>query len=251
MAMLRPLPRPPIREAIVEVKCEPVELRRVTALRDRLSGRYPNAKPFRMASVALQLPEERRGAEPDPAGDWQTGWRCESADGAEVALIRQDGVSFGRVAGYPGWEAFSGRAMEVWSEFVEVAQPVEVRRIALRYVNDLRLPMGGQFHFERYLTTAPRPPSGFPPEMAGFLMNMTLPGGAEGLRAAVTLATDTASRGATELPVLLDIDVGWDRPMAVDDRLAARLAEALGVLRDLKNRVFFGLITEELASAYS
>jgi uncharacterized protein (TIGR04255 family) len=252
MAELRPLTRPPIREAIVEVKCEPVELRRVDALRDHLAEAFPVVKAFRLASLALQLPEERRGGDADATGGRRaTGWRCESADGTEVALIRQDGLSFGRLAGYPGWDAFTDRFLSVWGTFVEVAQPIEISRVGVRYVNDLRLPIGDQFHFERFLTTAPRPPAGLAPEIADFLTQMTLPGGAEGLRVAITQATDGASRTATVLPVTVDIDASWDRSVPVDDRLPVRLSQMLGSLRDLKNRVFFGLVTEELVSAYS
>ena len=92
MAVPRQLSRPPIREVIAEVKSEPVELRQVTVLRDRLADRFPVAKAFRIASVALNLPDERRGTDVDPSGGQQAGWRCESADGSEVALIRVDGV---------------------------------------------------------------------------------------------------------------------------------------------------------------
>ena len=251
MALLRSLSRPPIREAIVEIRSEPIDFERVNALRDRLAGTYPVAKPFRLASVALNLPEERRAAEVDPGVSRQAGWRCETTDGSEVALVRQDGLSFGRLAGYPGWDAFSERFLGVWGVYVECARPVEIRRISLRYVNDLRLPVGDQFHFERFLTTAPRAPAGMPPEIGDFLVQMTLPGGADGLRVAVTQATDSASRTGTDLPVIIDIDASWDRPLTVDARLPARLAEVLGTLRDLKNRVFFGLVTEELVSAYA
>jgi len=251
MAVPRQLSRPPIREVIAEVKSEPVELRQVTVLRDRLADRFPVAKAFRIASVALNLPDERRGTDVDPSGGQQVGWRCESADGSEVALIRIDGVAYGRVADYAGWDAFVDRFVTLWSAYVDTVKPIEVRRIALRYVNDLRLPVGDQFHFERYLTTAPRAPAGLAPELGDFLVQMTLPGGADGLQAAVTQATDAASRTATELPVILDIETSLDRPMPVDARLPARMIDALGTLRDLKNRVFFGLITEELVSAYS
>jgi hypothetical protein len=51
--------------------------------------------------------------------------------------------------------------------------------------------------------------------------------------------------------VIVDIDASWDRSISVDERLAGRLADALGTLRELKNRVFFGLVTEELVSTYS
>jgi uncharacterized protein (TIGR04255 family) len=250
MALPRPLARAPIREAIVEVNCEPVELRRVTDLRDRLVGAYPASQPFRIASVALALPAERRGADLAPGGE-QVGWRCESADRAEAVLIRRDGLSFAQLSRYAGWDGFVGRFLSLWDAYVDVAGPIEVRRVTVRYVNDLRLPIGDQFHFERYLTTAPRAPAGLTHEIADFLVQMTLPGGADGLRVAVIQATDAASRTETELPVLVDIDVSWERAMPVDARLPARLAEMLGTLHDLKNRAFFGLVTEELVSAYA
>lgn len=248
---MRPLSRPPIREAIIEVKSELIDFSKVTDLRDRIAGQYPNVKPFRLASMALHLPEERRGAELDPRASQQTGWRCETADGSEVLLIRTDGLSFGRLASYPGWSPFLDRFLHLWSLYVEVAAPVEIGRIGLRYVNDLRLPLGGQFDFERFLACVPRAPQGLAPEIADFLVQMTLPGGAEGLQVAVTQATDSSARTDSELPVILDIDASWERTLTVDMHLPFRLTEALGRLRDLKNRAFFGLITEHLVSTYS
>lgn len=247
MALIRPLSRPPIREAIIEVKSEPVDFSRVDAVRDRLAAAYPVVRPFRLASVALHLPDERRGAE----NGQQTGWRCESADGREVALVRTDGLSFGRLAAYPGWDAFLDRFIGVWSTYVGGAAPLELQRLSVRYVNDLRLPTGGQFDFERYLTSVPRAPAGLAPEIADFLVQMTLPGGQEGLRVSVTQATDASARSERELPVILDIDAGWDRRLPVDGQLPIRMTEALATMHTLKNRVFFGLVTEELVSAYA
>jgi uncharacterized protein (TIGR04255 family) len=251
MAVMRPLSRPPIREAIIEVKSELVEVGRLALLRDRLAPRFPVVKPFRLASMALHLPEERRGADGDGVPGQQTGWRCESADGAEVALLRNDGLSYGRLASYPGWAGFLEAFMQVWAAYVEVAAPIEIGRIALRYVNDLRLPVGGQFDFERYLTSVPRAPQGIAPEIADFLVQMTLPGAERGQVVAVTQATDTASRSDRELPVILDIDASWERTLVVDAALATTLPQALASLRDIKNKVFFGLLTEELVSAYT
>jgi len=246
MALTRPLAKPPIREAIIELRTELVDFTRIDAVRERLARSFPNAKPFRLASVAMPLPEERRGVE---AG--QAGWRCESEDGAAVVLLRTDGLSYGCLSGYSGWEAFVDRFLSVWSAYVGLAAPVELRRIGVRYVNDLRLPLGSQPDLERYLTCLPRAPAGLAPEMTDFLVQMTLPGGLEGLRVAVTQATDASARSDHELPVILDIDTSWERRLTVDERLPLRLPEVLGTIRELKNRVFFGLLTEELASRYA
>lgn len=247
MALIRPLSRPPIREAIIEVKSEPVDFARVDAVRDRLAAAYPVVRPFRMASVALHLPEERRGADTGQ----QTGWRCESADGREVALVRTDGLAFGRLAAYPGWDPFLDRFIGVWSTYVGAASPLELHRLSVRFVNDLRLPIGGQFDFERYLTSVPRAPAGLAPEMSDFLVQMTLPGGHDGLRVSVTQATDASARSDRELPVILDIDAGWDRRLPVDGDLPLRMTESLATMHALKNQVFFGLLTEEFVGMYT
>jgi uncharacterized protein (TIGR04255 family) len=249
MTAMRPLSRPPIREAIIEVRCDRVDLGRLATLRDRLAERFPVARPFSLASVALQLPDEGRGARDGPEPGAHTDWRCESADGAEAVLLRADGLSYARLSSYPGWNEFQDRFLRVWSLYVAIAAPIEISRIALRYVNDLRLPVDGHFDFERYLTSVPRAPQGLAPEVSDFLVQMTLPGGEAGQRVAVTQATDTSARSDRELPVIVDIDASWERTLPVDGDLPLRLPEALAHLRALKNQAFFGLVTEELLSA--
>lgn len=249
MATQRPLSRPPVREAIVAVRTEPVSFQRVTELRERLADAFPVARPYRMESIALNLPDDAGNPQADSAAT-ATGWRCESADGAQVALIGRDGVSFGRIGGYPGWTHFVERFLALWQAFEAQTAPVEIARISLRFVNDLRLPVGDTFHFERYLTTSPRVPAGMPQEILDFLVQMTLPGGGDGLKVAVTQATEAGARTGADLPVIVDIDASYDRPIPVDSRLGERMGQTLETLRDLKNRTFFGLVTEELVSAY-
>ncbi|RPH67390.1 MAG: TIGR04255 family protein [Burkholderiales bacterium] len=250
MANTRPLARPPIREAIIEIRSEPCDLSRVTAFRDAIAADFPRSQPFRLASAALRIPEERRGRPDLDAAASQIGWRCESADGREVALIRTDGFSVATVGGYPGWEAFSERYLSLYADYRRCVAPLELERVGVRYVNEIRLPISPSFDFDDYLTAAPRAPAGFPQAFFDFLMQMTLPSGVDGTTVNVTQATDSAGRSEAELPLIIDIDVGTRRPCAADPELAEQLAHALAQMRDIKNRVFFGLITEELAETY-
>jgi len=250
MAITRPLARPPIREAIIEIRSERCDLSKVTAFRDAIADHFPRSQPFRLASAALRIPEERRSRlDLDAAAD-QVGWRCESADGREVALVRTDGLSVARVGGYPGWEAFAARYLSLYEEYRRCVAPAEIKRVGLRYINDIRLPITPSFDFDDYLTAAPRTPAGFPQAYFDFLIQMKLPTGVDGTTVDVTQATDAAGRSERELPLIIDVDVGSHRLHATDARLADRLADTLQAMRNIKNRVFFGLITEQLAEAY-
>lgn len=250
MATTRALARPPIREAIIEIRSEPCDLSRVTAFRDAIATEFPKSQPFRLASAALRIPEERRGNPDLDSAASQIGWRCESADSQEVALIRTDGFSLARVGGYPGWESFSARYLSLYAHYLHDADPAELKRVGVRYVNDIRLPISPSLDFDDYLTAAPRAPAGFPPALFDFLTQMTLPSGVDGTTINVTQATDSSGRSETELPLIIDVDVGAHCPQPADSGFADQIAETLAQMRDIKNRVFFGLITEQLAEAY-
>ncbi len=250
MASVRPLSRPPIREAIIEVKADLCDFGRVTGFRDLLADRFPKSKPFRLASLAFQVPDESNDVDVDQSAVHQIGWRCESADGAEVVLIRTDGFSVARLADYPGWDRFCERFIDLWDEYRVNVAPPEIQRVGLRYINDLRLPLSDAFSFDDWLTSTPRPPAGLPPALVDFMVQMTVPTNTEGTTVHVTQATDSGARSETMLPVVIDIDVCTECVYATSEDVNRTLAGTLAEMRELKNRVFFGLITENLAASY-
>jgi uncharacterized protein (TIGR04255 family) len=247
MATQRSLARPPIREAIIEINSEPREFSRITEFKDQVADRFPRCKPFRLSSVSFALPDHSGDGE---GGSRQIGWRCESEDGSEVLLLRTDGFAIARLAEYPGWDGFLARFSALWDPYQACVQPAEINRVSLRYVNDLRLPIRGAVDFSGYLTTLPRVPPGLPAACSDFLMQLTIPSGTDGVSVNVTQASDANGRTDTELPVVIDIDVYSDRLHDSDPRLSERLAGALTEMREIKNRVFFGLITDRLADCY-
>lgn len=251
MAATRSLANPPIREAIIEVKSELCDFAKVTAFRDRIADRFPIAKPFRLASLAFQLPDERAHTSVERSTPQQVGWRCEAADGSEAVLVRTDGFSLARLVDYPGWEGFSDRFFDLWDEYRSIVAPSEIHGLGLRYINDIRLPISESFSFDDYLTSTPRTPAGLPQAFVDFLVQMTIPSGADGTTVNVTQATDSNARSSSTLPVIIDIDVCSERIYPADGSLRQRLQSALADMREVKNRVFFGLITDTLAASYA
>ena len=250
MATLRPLAHSPIREAIIEIRSARCPLSRVTEWRDSIAADFPRSQPFRLASEALGLPDERRTRLDFGSVAAQVGWRCESADGHDVVLVWTDGLSVARVGDYQGWDPFAARCLALFETYRRVVAPAEIERVGLRYVNDIRLPITPSFDFDDYLTTAPRTPKGFPQAYFDFLMHLRLPTGIDDTTVDVMQATDAKGRSASEIPLIIDVDVGNNRLQVADERIAERLREALQQLHEIQNRAFFGMITERLAETY-
>lgn len=250
MATIRAFAHPPIREAIIEIRSARCTLSRVTEWRDSIAAHFPRSQPFRLASEALRLPDERRSRIDFSAAAAQVGWRCESADGRDVVVAWTDGLSMARVGDYPGWDPFSARYLALFETWRRMVAPAEIERIGLRYVNDIRLPITPSFDFDDYLTAAPRTPKGFPQAYFDFLTHLRLPSGIDNTTVDVMQATDAEGRSESEIPLIIDVDVGRNGLHATDDGIVERLREALQQLHDIKNRAFFGLITERLAETY-
>ena len=250
MAVIRLLAHPPIREAIIEIRSARCTLSRVTEWRDSIAADFPRSQPFRLASEALGLPDERRSRLDFGAAAAQVGWRCESADGRDVVLVWTDGLSMARVGDYDGWDAFSARYLALFETWRRAVAPAEIERIRLRYVNDLRLPVSPSFDFDDYLTAAPRAPKGFSQAYFDFLTHLRLATGIDDTTVDVMQATDASGRSESEISLIIDVDVCRNRPQVADEEIAGRLREALQQLHEIKNRAFFGLITERLAETY-
>lgn len=250
MAFIRLLGRPPIREAIIEIRSARCALSRVTELRDAIAAHFPRSQPFRLASEALGLPDERRSRLDFGATAAQVGWRCESADGRDVVLVWTDGLSMARVGDYQGWDPFSTHYLALFETYRRVVAQAEIERIGLRYVNDIRLPITPSFDFDDYLTSAPRTPKGFPQAYFDFLTHLRLPSGFDDMTVDVMQATDAKGRSESEIPLIIDVDVGKNQLHVADDGIVERVREALQQLHEIKNRAFFGMITERLAETY-
>ncbi|GMV03545.1 MAG: hypothetical protein AMXMBFR52_32000 [Burkholderiales bacterium] len=250
MAVVRLLTHPPIREAIIEIRSARCPLSRIDEWRESIATLFPRSRPFRLASEALGLPDERRTRLDFDAAAAQVGWRCESEDGRDVVLVWTDGLSMARVGDYPGWDTFAARYLALFDTYRRAVAPAEIERIGLRYVNDIRLPITPWFAFDDYLTSAPRAPKGFAQAYFDFLMHLRLPTGSEDTTLDVMQAADTRGLSTSEIPLIIDVDVGNNRRHTADETIVGHLRDALQQLHEIKNRAFFGLITERLAETY-
>jgi uncharacterized protein (TIGR04255 family) len=167
------------------------------------------------------------------------GFRYSTTDGSRIVQLRRDGATFSVMKAYTTWASAKEWARGLWQQYCEWTRPSEVSRIAVRYINVIAVPAGGDF--DLYLTAGPRVPPGIPETLSGFLHRIVVPFSSDGTSAIITQALE-ADGG-----VVLDIDV-WRESRSRTN--SPELWITLDGLREIKNRIFFASVTETALEPY-
>ncbi|MGH7774406.1 MAG: TIGR04255 family protein [Candidatus Binatia bacterium] len=241
----RHLQNAPITEAIIDfrVKAHP-ELRaeEFAGVKDQIVTRLPKVEERRGLQAQFEL-LKAKGEPPGPPLVQDLGLQgyfFRSQDEKIIAQFRIDGFTFNRLRPYTSWEDIFPQAMELWRLYLKVAKPVEVVRLAVRYINHIPLPPGAQ-KFEDYLRASPVIPPELPQYTSSFLTRVTIHNPDDDVAAHVTQALQPTS-DAQRLTVILDIDAYKEAQFSPED---PAIEHTFRQLRVFKNLIFFNSLTDE------
>src|SRR5258708_13985008 len=176
------LARAPIVEAVIEVRARaeaPWEEQAITNHIKSKLPEYPSVLSARAVQLRMEFPQpSAQIAQPSPAEQvvHEMGWRglrCESADKRHIAQFNRDGFVFSRLAPYESWDQLEREGLRLWQLHTDLAQPNEVQRLGLRFINRIAVPQEG-LRLEDYLEAPPKAPQGMDLPFAGFLHQDTL-----------------------------------------------------------------------------
>jgi uncharacterized protein (TIGR04255 family) len=235
------LRRTPITEALVDLRAAPTRFSPECRARfaDAVRDLYPNSRDQRSFEAQLRI-ETGKGPVASAAEVGLAGFQFLTEDKLTIVQFRANGFTFNRLSPYKGGDSLLSEALRLWGVYVDVAAPVGVSRVALRFINNLTLPREVA-RFGEFLDSPPAPPPGAGPVLQGFSLRVRSHDLHSGLTVTRTLASARTRPGADGLGVLIDIDAFCTADLAVD---AGALRPVLDSLRELKNRVFFGSITQ-------
>ena len=233
----------PIAEAIIDFRV----LRRQEVNAETFAGLAPSLGSEYGQSSLMQSIEARFGLDSgrliDPkAVKSAVGWLYRSA--TAVAQFRIDGFTFSKLEPYTTWDEVFGEAYRLWQFYVQKAKPQEISRIAVRYINRLRVP--GPADLREYLEAPPVLPPPIPQNLRAFLSRVHVEDSGRGASAVLVQALEESIDPAT-LPLLLDIDAFREVTLEPND---AALTGIFQHLRGLKNDIFFASITENTVRMY-
>src|SRR5947209_2748019 len=156
MSESRHYPHAPITEALVDLRVDfgpDMSLEKLRTFGAHIKASYPNEGTRDMLQSEISIV----GAQPKTESKHTTlGYIFHSGDRRQAVQARIDGFTFSRFAPYQDWPQLIGEAKRLWKVFVDVLRPRMVTRIAVRYINQINLPLkDGTLKFEDYLRTFP------------------------------------------------------------------------------------------------
>ena len=246
MTQPRPLNRPPIVEALVDLRASvPGDPKMFKALADALKDEFPTRQDRRDIKAKMEV-KDGKLVPSDVHSQVFGGVRIANADQTIYVQFRPDGFTLNNMKIYVGGDQLIEKSLTLWELLVERTKPEIVSRVALRYINRLELPLIEGAEFNRYLTSPPELPEGGPQLISEFLSRIV---GHDEQRQATAVVIQQLKKQQAGPPITITVDVNvfqtGDFPV---DSTALR--EVLDSLRMLKNETFFSLLTDETVSFY-
>lgn len=240
------LQRAPITEALIDIRVQlapEVGLENLGRLHDEVRDDYPTQDERRLVHAAFRM-DPKKGAQvnaPPPAVD---GYVFKSVDGKQVFQARLDGFTVNRLRPYQTWDCLRKEAIRLWDIYTKTAQPIRIKRLALRYINRIELPLPAG-ELGQWLLTLPAVAPTLPQLLEGYFVRLVIPFDDENVRVIVNQTLEAESEKT--LPVILDIEALQDR----DTLDAGEIWNRFEVLRNIKNKVFFESITRKTEALLS
>jgi len=223
----------PIVEAVLDINCDLPPGMDFSALQEpakqALSSAYPKV---------LQITQRRLRP---TIGERVTGLQFLSDTEKQVIQFRGEGYSFNRLAPYGRLDDYLAEIEWSWNIFRELARPVQIRAIGLRFINRILLPIvDGRVKLNEYLRVSPQLPDEETLVFTGFLNQHSAVEIATENRVNITMAMQPQEND--KMPIILDIETLDPRIRVPEQWQDVR--EAILSLRRLKNRVFERTLTE-------
>jgi uncharacterized protein (TIGR04255 family) len=245
--MARPrehLSKAPIVEAIIDFRVPRLEIVTPDVFSDleaSIGKQYASKSPIQLFQGAFGVDNGRLLDPTQSQVEW--GWRYQTEH--EVAQFRVDGFTFNKLEPYTSWDEVFAEAFRLWTIYRRLAKPAQVSRLAVRYLNRMRLP--GMEAIGLYLEAPPTLPAPIPQLLREFLTRVYVDDDGTGASAVIVQALEK-SMDPNTFSILLDIDAFREVPLPPDD---PSLPEIFNRLRMLKNDIFYASVTEKTVEIYA
>ena len=189
--------------------------------------------------------------EPPKTRDWNrltntpVGYAFRTSDNQRVVQFRSNGFTCNWLRPYAEWSDLRDMAVRMWQIYLGAAQPDQVVRLGLRYINHLELPVPRD-DFAEYLTAQPNIPAALPQTLMSFFTRVAIQDEGIDCVAVVTQAFEGIINPKV-FPLILDIDASKLVNLQPN---SDEIWILLDQLRDFKNRIFFESLTEDAVRVF-
>ncbi len=240
---IRTLTNAPIREALIDLRCELPEgqdaelLAEFEAAHESIADEFPNKESNFAANVSAEL---KKGTDPAIAATATTtlrGYHFRNSEGDKIVQFRLDGFTFNKLRPYTTWAELRAEAETLWTQYASLLPEVQVTRLGVRYINEIWVPLG--VGFETIFVEPLRRSLGFEKGQVRESLERLQVSSQDALER--TIVTRLAREEKAGFAVILDIDAFAVAPDGAFK--SGDVWERIDELRDLKNKIFFSSLT--------
>lgn len=236
---------PPIIEALCEFQFEPGAPWDITMpglIYNEMKEEYPHKEQIRTIEVEIR-PE---GGEVQPRITGSRRMRFLNEDRKALIQIDVNLLSVNHLKPYPTWEKFYPMIQRGFETYVDVAKPKGIKRIGLRYINEIIIP-GSSFETTDYFNFVPQLGDDLPQEHGFFSVSVDFWYAEERDSLRLTLSR-SSPQTPDSIPIVLDLDYVLRKP----DLL--RMEDVFDWVQNAHGQVeiiFEGCITEKLRKTFN
>lgn len=245
VAKQRTLQNSPIREALLDIRVTlppEFDLRSLENYHESIKATYPIKQVNTQIEAAIKVEKGQR-ATVSSTGK-RNGYIFKTQINDRIIQFRGDGFTFNKLKPYTNWEKFSGEARHHWENYLNITKIKLVNRIALRYIDVIRIPIPFK-DFKEYILTAPEIAPDLPQGLNEFFARLVIPEDSKTNNVAIvteTIDVEERNKNATMLPIIFDTDVFNQTNIEANTSL---IWEMFDKIRKYKNRIFFESLTEK------
>ncbi|HEY3321496.1 MAG TPA: TIGR04255 family protein [Planctomycetota bacterium] len=245
---MRKLQHPPIVEAVLDIECDLPPGRPFAEIESMARERFRDQYPKRRSQTLHQIQFELR---PDSASkqDVRLGvqaFQFLHEDEKQLVQVRLQGFSFNRLAPYTTLDDYLPEIQRTWGLYSDLASPIQVRTIRMRYINRILLPRLPKIDLDEYFAVAPRMPEEKSLTMTGFLKQFSAI--EDATRNQVNFVLTSQPPELEKFPFILDISV--TSPARGEPKDWQWILGQIQSLRGLKNRMFEKAVTEKCLTLF-
>ncbi len=236
-------PHAPIIEALLDIRAQlpkEVDLAQLEKFHAPVEERFPEKKQRVSLEVRAGMQIAPMTTEPSlSTSGGPDGFFFRSPNERKIVQARLDGFTFNKLKPYESWDLFSSEAKSLWNIFCQIANPIKITRVALRYINKMFFPLPMK-DFKEYLLTIPEVAPNLPQGLAHLFTRLAIPKPEIGALAIITETMEEPNQDE-KLPFIFDIDVF----KGVDYSELDKVWEDFEELRQFKNDIFCESLTDK------
>ncbi len=242
----------PIVEAVLDIECDLPPGQQLSALEAPALEVFRDHYSKFQKQYLFEHQVEHQVA--NPVGEPKTSSRSDlqalqflTNDVKQLVQVRVSGFSFNRLSPYTSLDEYFPEIERTWRLYTELASPVQIRVIRLRYINRILLPtVNGIVNLDDYFEVGPRLPDEDRFQFAGFLIQNVAIEVKTGNQVNTILTMQALE--LDKLPIIFDNTVVSSETDDPKDwtKIRAKISE----LRELKNHIFRRTLKEKCLNLF-